>query len=200
MAERKAGAAAAKKAIDDIAAVEKEDSGLPKKVTLKDKIAGQLVDVLSEKKTNLTSGSQMDDWLYIPETIPLKDGGTRRITKHVEIMGHVRILSSDGLYLLRWCHPGRFNRHQRQGFDFIKYEDMFEGTNFYKKSNEGHIQNGDLYLMKISIDGFGRMLKQRLELQRTYEKAHEGEVTRAAEQYNTKSFRTQPDGGIEFIN
>lgn len=198
MADDKPLKDAAKKAITDIEAVEKEDAGVPPELSVQ--IADKLVAVLSEGKKSHTPGNMMDDWLYLPEFVTTQDGKDVRFVKYVKILGHMRALTPDGQYLLRWCHPGRFNRHLRQGFDFIKYDDVLEDTALYKKSTEGYIQNGDLFLMKISIDGFGRMLKQKLELQKSYEQYHEGEVTREAEKYNTKSFVANEDGSIDFIN
>ena len=198
MADNKELKKAAATAITDIEAVEKEDAGVPK--DLASEIAEKLVNVLSVEHKSYTPGHMLDDWLYIPESVKTQDGKDRRFSKHVKILGHVRALTPDGQNLLRWCHPGRFNRHLRQGFDFIKYDDTLDGTAVYKKSTEGYIQNGDLFLMKISIDGFGRMLRQKLELRKSYEQYHEGEVTREAEKHNTKSFVAHEDGSIDFIN
>jgi hypothetical protein len=197
-----AAAAEAKKAIEEIKAVENEDSGIPQgeEISIEDKISGQLVQVLSAPRKSYTGSNQMDDWCYIPETIKVRDGSVRRISKHVRVMGQIRYLTADAEYLLRWCHPGRFNRHQRQGFTFVLYNDLLEDTDAWAKSPEGYIKNGDLYLMKISIDGWGRMMRQKLDLEATQRAEHEGEITREAEKYNTKSFRSHPDGDIEFIN
>lgn len=194
-------AAKAKEAIEAITAVEAEDSGVPEgELTVEEKISGQLVKILNEPRTNLTGPNMLDDWLYLPEVITLTNGSTRKITKHVRILGNIRYLTPDAEYLLRWCHPGRFNRHQRQGFRFIKYDDMLKDSDAFKKSTEGFIQNGDLYLMKISIAGFGRMLKQKVELQATMEGSFVGPVAKEAEKFNTKAFIDHPDGTKEFIN
>lgn len=196
-----AAATKAKEAIKAIEAVESEGAGIPEgEISLEEKVSGRIVKVLNEKKTNLTGPNRMDDWLYIPEVIYLNDGSTRKITRHIELAGVPKVLTADGEYLLRWCHPGRFNRHQRQGFSFIKYDDMFLNTDAFKKSTEGYVQNGDVYLMKISIDGFARMLKQKMELRASMEASTVGEVTREAEKYNTKSFEINPDGSLEFVN
>ena len=198
MADNKTLKESAGNAIKAIEAVEKEDAGVPKE--LAEEIAEKLVNVLSESKKSYTLGHMLDDWLYIPEYFKTQDGKQRHFSKHVKILGHVRALTPDGQSLLRWCHPGRFNRHLRQGFDFIMYDDILDGCAVYKKSTEGYIQNGDLYLMKMSIDGFGRMLRQKLELRKSYEQYHEGEITREAEKHNTKSFRAHEDGSVDFIN
>ena len=115
-------------------------------------------------------------------------------------MGHIRVISMDGECFFRWCHPAKFDNHRRRGFDFVPYDELFKDASYFQRTPEGRIRNGDVYLMKIGVEGLARMLREKLELQKHFETVHEGEVTAAAEEFNTKAIRIHPDGTSENIN
>jgi hypothetical protein len=197
-------AAEAKATIKEIEEVTPEKSGVPEDI--EESVKRRFLQHLKEQRTDLTESNRMADWLYIPEVIRLKSGGTRRITKHISLFGSFRYMTPDGNYFLRWCHPSRFDRHLRRGFSFIEYDKMFGDTNYFVQTAENRIRNGDLYLMKISVDGFARIQREKLDLQSHYARYHEGSVTDMAEKFNTKAFRYDPSGNtkslgdVEFIN
>jgi hypothetical protein len=192
--------AAAKEAIKAIESVEAPDAGIPEEKTLEELVADKYVAVLTEPMSDHTGPNDRSDYTYIPEFIRDNDGTERRITKRVKVMGHVRVISLDGNYFFRWCHPARFDRHRRRGFDFVHYDELFENANYFQRTPEHHIRNGDVYLMKIGVEGLARMLREKLELQKQYEATAEGEMAQAAEEYNTKAVRIAPDGTSENIN
>jgi hypothetical protein len=192
-------AASAKKAMDEIDSIQSEKAGVPEDI--EEQVKKRFLQVLSEKRTNLTGPNMADDWCWLPETIDVPRTGERRhIVKHVDMFGEFRFMTADGQYFLRWCHEGRFDRHRRRGYTFVRYDDMFKDTDFFQRTTDNRVRNGDLYLMKVSVDGFARLQRDKLELKRIYERYHEGEVTEAAEKHGTKSFRHYDDGSIEFIN
>jgi hypothetical protein len=197
-------AAEAKATIEEIEKVSNEKDGVPEDI--EESVKRRFVQHLKEQRTDLTEAHRMSDWLYIPEVIKLKSGGTRKICKHINLFGSFRYMTFDGEYFLRWCHPGRFDRHIRRGYNFVRYDDMFKDTDYFAKTAENRIRNGDLYLMKISVDGFARLQREKLDLQSHYARYHEGSVTDEAEKYNTKAFRYDPSGNtktlgdVEFIN
>jgi hypothetical protein len=192
--------AKAKQAIEAVEAIEAPDSGIPKGKTLEELVADRYVAVLTEPLSDHTGPNDRNDFTYIPEYIRDNLGNERQITKRVKVMGHVRVISMDGNYFYRWCHPAIFDRHRREGFDFVHYDELFEDATYFQRTNDSHIRNGDVYLMKIGVDGMARKLREKLELQKHYEAIAEGEMATAAEEYNTKAVRINPDGTSENIN
>ncbi len=192
--------AKAKEAIKAIESVESPESGIPPETTLEELVAEKYVQILTEPLADHTGPSDRNDYTYIPEYIKDNYGKERRITKRVKVMGHVRVISLDGNYFYRWCHPGRFDKHRRQGFDFVPYDELFKDATYFQRTNEQHIRNGDVYLMKIGVEGLARMLREKLELQKHFESVHEGDITSACEEFNTKALRIHPDGTSENIN
>jgi hypothetical protein len=200
MADKKTTKAAAKEAIEAIEAVEAPDSGIPEEKTLEELVADKYIAVLSEPLQSHTGPNDRNDFTFIPQWIKTDDGRERQVTKRVKVMGHVRAISMDGNYFYRWCHPAKFDKHRRQGFDFVPYDELFEDATYFQKTVEKHIRNGDVYLMKIGVEGLARMLREKLELQKHFESVHEGEMATAAEEFNTKAVRISPDGSSDNIN
>jgi hypothetical protein len=192
--------AAAKAAIKDIEAVEDPKAGFSDEKSLEEQVADKFIAVLTEPLNSYTGPNDRNDYSYIPEVIRLKNGTEKRITKRVKVLGHVRAISLDGMYFYRWCHPGRFDRHRRQGFDFVSYDELFKDADYFQRSENNRIRNGDVYLMKISVDGLARMYREKVELQKHFESVHEGDVAEAAEEFNTKAVRIYEDGTSENIN
>jgi hypothetical protein len=192
--------AAAKDAIKAIEAVEAPTSGVPEDKTLEELVADKYITVLSEPLADHTGPNDRNDYTFIPEYIRCNDGKTRHVTKRVKVLGHVRAISMDGNYFFRWCHPAKFDAHRRQGFDFVHYDELFKDANYFQETIEHHVRNGDVYLMRIGVEGMARMLREKLELQKHMESAHEGDITRAAEEFNTKAIRIHPDGSSDNIN
>jgi hypothetical protein len=199
-AKKETTKAAAKAAIDAIEAVEAPDAGIPEEKTLEELVADKYIQVLTEPLKDHTGPNDRNDFTFIPEYIRDDYGNTRQITKRVRVMGHTRVISLDGNYFYRWCHPDKFAKHRRRGFDFVPYDELFKDATYFQKTTEKHIRNGDVYLMKIGVEGMARMLREKMELQRHFQSVHEGEVAGAAEDYNTKALRIHPDGTSENIN
>jgi hypothetical protein len=192
--------AAAKAAIKSIEAVEDPKAGFSEEKSLEEQVADKFIAVLSEPLTSYTGANQRDDFTYIPEVIRLRNGTEKRITNRVKVLGHVRAISLDGQHFYRWCHPGNFDKHRRRGFDFVPYDELFEDADYFQRTPEQRIRNGDVYLMKISVDGLARMYREKIELQKHFASVHEGDVATAAEEFNTKAVRIFEDGTSENIN
>jgi hypothetical protein len=151
-----------------------------------------------ERLTIATPGTMVDDPTYIPEYVRTRDGFKRHVTNHRVIDGHMHILTPDSQEKLRWCRDDgrKIPLHQRRGFTYVKYSKTFADTGLFQEGPGDTVKNGDLILMKIYLDGWERMRKEKNNLQSLLEGAAGQELFQTGESTGTPTFKDNLETGV----
>lgn len=151
-----------------------------------------------KRLTVATPGHLISDPTFIPETVELTTGGSRRVATHRWIDGQFRILTADGSGVYRWCAniPQRLSIHKSHGFRFSSYTKLFEDTGLFESNPSRWVINGDLVLMEISLDGWERQQTQARKIRSALEGAYGSELFAAGQRYGAPTFIENHETGV----
>lgn len=153
--------------------------------------------------TIASPGDIVEDPTYIPEYVTTRDGIKRHVANHRIIDGQLVILTKDSLMKYRWCRDDgrRIPLHQRRGYIYEKYSQTFEDTGLFQSGRGDTVKNGgDLILMKIYMDAWEKMRKEKRNLQAALEGAIGGELFQAGQDQGVPTFKDNIKAGTrEFM-
>jgi hypothetical protein len=152
------------------------------------------------KLTILSPGNIVEDATYIPEYVRTFDGRERCVSRHRVINGNLHVLTPSADKKYRWClnDPQKFSLHKRRGWDTSRYSWLFADTGMFKAGLGDTVENGDLVLMEISLDGWDRICAEKRRLQALLESddAQGSELFAEGNRYGVPTFRDDIGRGV----
>ena len=148
--------------------------------------------------TIMSPGTVVEDPTYIPEYVETRSGFKRHIANHRTINGQNVVLTSDSQRKYRWCakSPKKIALHKRRGYRFSSYKALFEDTDLLECVTGDIVQNGDLYLMEISLDGWESMVAERQRLQSALEGSYGNELFSQGQRFGVPTFKEDANRGV----
>jgi len=204
---------ATKKKVQKVATVDKDEmkkqdaAQLEKDVKeIMDKLSAEQAEKNAEKAKQFGEwkkprrGMKLDDpdhsrkpmeppnYMRIPEFLDTNDGGRRR-------------LKEEG-YQYRW---GRFKgtnpkvpAHRMKGWRPVMFDDYCKDTGWYERTPDGYIANGDCILIRISNDGYQKLVDEKNRLNAIRDRMGEDGFFAEAESLGIQSFKDHGDR-LEFM-